>query len=96
MLNDANGQGSGYAGNEASEPVMDAESICRTLKRFVKTDYNSKGQANWRREAREDFDFEAGEPFNEDDKAISQDAKSPIVIFNRFRKGRSIAWMLMS
>ena len=31
---------------------------------------------------REDFDF-AGEQLNEDDKAILQDAKRPIVIFNR-------------
>jgi hypothetical protein len=30
------------------------------LKRWVETDYNSKGQVNWRREAREDFNFEAG------------------------------------
>jgi hypothetical protein len=31
----------------------------------------------------EDFDFEAGEQLNEEDKAILQDAKRPIVIFNR-------------
>jgi hypothetical protein len=43
----------------------------------------AKGQVNWRREAREDFDFEAGEQTNEEDKAILQDAKRPIVIFNR-------------
>ena len=54
MLNDADGQGGGYAGEEASEPVKDAEALFRKLKRFVKADYNSKGQVNWRREARED------------------------------------------
>ena len=83
MLNDADGQGGGNAGNAASDPVKDAEALFRKLKRFVKTDYNSKGQVNWRREAREDFDFEAGEQLNEEDKAILQDAKRPIVIFNR-------------
>ena len=83
MLNDADGQGSGSAGEKASEPVKDAEALFRKLKRFVKADYNSKGQVNWRREAREDFDFDAGEQLNEEDKAILQDAKRPIVIFNR-------------
>jgi hypothetical protein len=53
------------------------------LKKQVKADYNSKVQVNWRREAREDFDFEAGEQLSDDDKAILQDAKRPIVIFNR-------------
>lgn len=51
--------------------------------KWIKTDYNSKGQVKWRREAREDFDFEVGDQLNEEDKAILQDAKRPIVIFNR-------------
>ena len=38
-----------------------AEAVFGKLKKRVKADYNSKGQVNWRREAREDFDFEAGE-----------------------------------
>jgi hypothetical protein len=79
MLNDADGHGSG----EAGETVKDAEALFRRLKRDVKADYTSKGQVNWRREAREDFDFEAGEQLDENDKAILQDAKRPIVIFNR-------------
>jgi hypothetical protein len=54
----------------------------RRLKRDVEADYNSKGQVNWRRGAREDFDFEAGEQLNEEDEAILQDAKRPIAIFN--------------
>ena len=66
MRNDAGGHG----GGEAGETVKDAESLFRRLKRDVKADYNSKGQVNWRREAREDFDFEAGEQLNEEDKAI--------------------------
>jgi hypothetical protein len=84
MLNDADSyQGGGKAGEAASETVKDAEALFRKLKRFVKTDYNSKGQVNWRKEAREDFDFDAGEQLNDTDKAILQDAKRPIVIFNR-------------
>ena len=84
MLNDADGyQGGGKVGGEADDKVKDAYALFSKLKRIVKADYNSKGQVNWRREAREDFDFDAGEQLNEDDKAILQDAKRPIVIFNR-------------
>jgi hypothetical protein len=79
MLNDANGHG----GGDAREALNDSDALFSKLKRQVKADYNGKGQVNWRREAREDFDFEAGEQLNEEDKAILQDAKRPIVIFNR-------------
>jgi hypothetical protein len=82
MLNDAESYQGGNAGDSASEKLNDADALFRRLKRDVKADYNSKGQVNGRREAREDFDFEAGEQLNEEDKAILQDAKRPIVIFN--------------
>lgn len=72
MLNEVDGHGGG-----ATETVKDAEALFRRLKMQV------KAQVNWRREAREDFDFDAGEQLSEDDKAILQDAKRPIVIFNR-------------
>jgi hypothetical protein len=68
---------------KCARKVNDAEALFSKLKRWIKTDYNSKGQVAWRREAREDFDFEAGDQLNEEDKAILQDAKRPIVIFNR-------------
>jgi len=80
MLNDAD---SYQGGSDAGEKLNDAEALFRRLKRGVKAGYNSKGQVNRRREAREDFDFEAGEQLNEEDRAILQDAKRPIVIFNR-------------
>ena len=83
MLNDAD---SYQGGSDAGERVKDADALFSKLKRFVKADYNSKGQVKWRKEAREDFDFEAGEQLNEDDKAILQDAKRPIVIFNRVER----------
>ena len=84
MLNEADSnQGGGEAGDSASDKLKDAEAHVSQLKGGIKADYNSKGQVNWRREAREDFDFEAGEQLNEEDKAILQDAKRPIVIFNR-------------
>lgn len=79
MLNDADGHGSGDAG----ETPKNADALFSRLKWDVKADYNSRGQVNWRRGASEDFDFEAGEQLNEDDKAILQDARRPIVTFNR-------------
>jgi hypothetical protein len=66
MLNDADGHGSGDAG----EAVRDGDALFTRLKSQVKADYNSKGQVNWRREARDDFDFEAGEQLNETESPI--------------------------
>ena len=84
MLQDGNGyQASGDVDGEPGGKVKDADALFSRLKRLVKSDDNSKGQVAWRKEAREDFDFDAGEQLNEDDKAILQDAKRPIVIFNR-------------
>lgn len=88
MRNDVDGdQDGGKAGerdrDDAKKRLNDADAIFSKLKKWIKADYNSKGQVNWRREAREDFDFEAGEQLSEDDKAILMDAKRPIVIFNR-------------
>lgn len=81
MLNDADGQGDD--GGAAGETPKDTDALFDKLKGWIKADYNSKGQVKWRRDAREDFDFEVGEQLNEADKAILQDAKRPIVIFNR-------------
>jgi hypothetical protein len=58
---------------------LDAEALFNKLKKWIKADYTSKGQVVWRKEAREDFAFEAGEQFDEEDRAILQDAKRPIV-----------------
>ena len=81
MLNDAGGYGQGE--EDEREAPDDADQIFQKLQKWCKRDFNSKGQTAWRTAAREDFDFEAGEQLTEDDKAILQDAKRPIVIFNR-------------
>jgi len=81
MLNDAGGYGQGEESER--EAPTDADAIFSKLQKWCKLDFNSKGQTKWRSEAREDFDFEAGEQLTEDDKAILKDAKRPIVIFNR-------------
>lgn len=57
MLNDVDGHS-----GDAGEAPKDADALFRRLKPDVKADYNSKGQVNWRREARKAFDFEADEP----------------------------------
>ncbi|WP_338688918.1 hypothetical protein V5279_25070 [Bradyrhizobium sp. 26S5] len=81
MFDDAGGYGTGEEGER--EALADADQIFQKLQKWCKTDFNSKGQTRWRREAREDFDFEAGEQLSEDDKRILEDAKRPIAIFNR-------------
>src|SRR5215207_8761574 len=70
-------------GGEAGGKVKDADALFSKLKWNVKAGYNSKGHVNWCKEAREHFDFDAGEQLNEEDKAILQDARRAIVIFNR-------------
>ena len=84
MLKEADSyQDGGEVDGEAGGKLNDADALFSRLKKQVKADYHSKGQVNWRREAREDFDFEAGEQTNEEDKAILKDAMRPVVIFNR-------------
>jgi hypothetical protein len=80
---DARNSDDGAKGSDASTPVRDADALESKLKGWFKADYNSKGQTTWRKEAREDFAFEAGDQLSDDDKAILQEAGRPIVIFNR-------------
>lgn len=69
--------------SEARKSVQDADAIFRKLKGWFKLDYDSEGQTRWRREAREDFAFEAGEQLTDDDKQLLRDMNRPIVIFNQ-------------
>lgn len=71
-----------YGAKSDDEP-QDADAIFSKLKGWFRRDYDSTGQVKWRKEAHEDFDFDAGEQLSEDDKAILMDAKRPVVIFNR-------------
>jgi hypothetical protein len=46
MRNDADGQGGGNASDyEARETVADAEALFSKLKKWIKSDYNSKGKS---------------------------------------------------
>lgn len=68
---------------EAKTDVANADALAEKLKKWCKTDYDSKSQTDWRKEAREDFGFEVGEQLTQDDKNVLLDMKRPIVIFNR-------------
>ena len=60
MLKEADSyQDGGEIDGEAGGKLNDADALFSRLKKQVKADYHSKGQVNWRREAREDFDFDA-------------------------------------
>lgn len=69
--------------SEARKSVQDADAIFRKLKGWFKLDYDSEAQTRWRREAREDFAFEAGEQLTDDDKQLLRDMNRPIVVFNQ-------------
>src|SRR6266851_10162924 len=71
------------AGKSGDTSPKDADALFSKLKGWFKRDYDSKGQTTWRREAREDFGFEAGDQLTDDDKAILKDMNRPVVIFNR-------------
>lgn len=76
-------QDSDAPASEARKTVQDADAIFRKLKGWFKRDYDSEAQTRWRREAREDFAFEAGEQLTDDDKQLLRDLNRPIVVFNQ-------------
>ncbi|MGM5033517.1 portal protein [Tardiphaga sp. 803_E3_N1_3] len=69
------------AESEGAEALHDHEALAKRLKAWFGTDYEKQG--DWRKEAREDFDFEAGHQLDETDKAKLRDMNRPIVIMNR-------------
>jgi hypothetical protein len=66
----------------ARREVAKTDAVFGRLKRWCRGDYHSKPQTTWRKEAREDFAFEAGEQLTEDDKRVLEDLKRPFVVFN--------------
>lgn len=59
----------------------DTDALFGRLKGWFGQDFDK--QADWRRDAREDFGFEAGDQLNEEDKARLREMNRPIVIMNR-------------
>src|SRR5467141_1728075 len=70
-----------YQDGEAGGEKPDADALFLKLQRWFRTDYEK--QSTWRKQAYEDFDFEAGEQLTQEDKSILEDMGRPIVIFNR-------------
>jgi hypothetical protein len=81
MLNDADGHG----GGEAREKLNDAGSVVWPPETAGKGRLQQQGPSQLAPRGPGDFEFEAGEQLNDEDKVILQDAKRPIVIFNRVR-----------
>jgi hypothetical protein len=69
--------------SSAREAVQSAEGTFSKLKGWLKLDYDSEAQTRWRREAREDFAFEAGEQLTDEDKEVLKGLRRPVVIFNQ-------------
>src|ERR1700738_397307 len=67
---------------DTSKPsTLDAEGQLRILKSWWQDD--SQHSAEWRKQAREDFDFVAGKQYSTDDEQILRDSQRVPVVFNR-------------
>src|SRR6266404_6603997 len=76
------GQPTDQRGNPVLPPSkLTAEQRFRVLKRWFQSD--AEFSSRWRIQAKEDFKFRSGEQWDEKDKAILEDQKRPIIVFNR-------------
>lgn len=63
------------------DPISDSDALFTKLKGWFTTDHEK--QADWRKEAREDFGFTSGDQLAEEDKAKLREMNRPIIIMNR-------------
>lgn len=63
------------------DPVADTDALFRRLKGWFLQDQET--QNGWRRKAREDFAFTAGEQLSDEDKARLREMNRPIIVMNR-------------
>jgi len=66
---------------DTSYDEMDEDTKLRSYKAWFRAD--REHSAAWRKQAKEDFDFLAGEQWTEQDKATLRDQMRPIITFNR-------------
>jgi hypothetical protein len=71
----------GRADGGTSDETGDSERLFARLKSWFQHDHDR--QESWRREAREDFGFTAGEQLSEEDKARLREMNRPIIVMNR-------------
>lgn len=69
------------ADDAESVASADQEGLMRRLKGWFREDFDR--QAEWRRAAREDFAFVAGDQLDEKDKARLREMNRPIIVMNR-------------
>lgn len=67
----------------AAEPEDDAADLLLRAKAWFKLDHDHA--AEWRREAREDYDFVAGRQWSDEDRAKLADELRPVITFNRIQ-----------
>lgn len=70
-----------YASAKPSDERSDKEAKLRQYKAWFKVD--REHSAKWRKQAKEDFDFLAGEQWTEADKTALKEQMRPIITFNR-------------
>lgn len=69
------------ASADKSEPLSGKDELFRRLKSWFRAD--SEHSAEWRREAKEDYDFVAGHQWDDKDVNALKEAQRPVITFNR-------------
>ncbi|WP_315831089.1 hypothetical protein [Bradyrhizobium prioriisuperbiae] len=67
--------------DEHDNPIADTDALFRRLKGWFLQDQET--ESGWRRKAREDFAFTAGEQLSDEDKARLREMNRPIIVMNR-------------
>lgn len=67
--------------DEARASTLEAEAQLRVFKGWFKSD--SQHSSNWRKEAKDDFDFVANDQWSPTDRSALEDQNRPVITFNR-------------